>query len=161
MKKKNEKTNAERYLEKLGIEYESVSYPHSEDAVDGMTVAELTGYDPDMIFKTLVVTDGKNGYFVGCVPVNEHLSLKKMAEVFSVKKLEMADSKNLKDITGYVRGGCSPFSMKKKFPLAVHSSALSQDKILLSAGKIGFQLKIKPEVLKETEGAKFCDIVMD
>ncbi|MDO4831354.1 MAG: aminoacyl-tRNA deacylase, partial [Clostridia bacterium] len=108
------KTNVMRILDKAGVEYISHEYPHGKEAVDGVSVADLLGQNPDCVFKTLV-TKGSGGYYVFVVPVAQELDLKKCAKSVNEKSVEMIHVKDINKITGYVRGGCSPIGMKKQF----------------------------------------------
>ena len=114
--KKETKTNAMRILDREKVAYETHYYPHGKDAVDGVTVASLTGQNPDYVFKTLVTASGRD-YYVFCIPVAMELDLKKAAKAVGVKSLEMIHVKDINKVTGYIRGGCSPVGMKKKYPI--------------------------------------------
>ena len=110
---KETKTNVMRILEKENINYEAKFYPHGKEAVDGVTVAELTGQDPDQVFKTLVTVSNKKEYFVFVIPVARELDLKKAAKAVGAKSVEMIHVKDINKVTGYIRGGCSPVGMKR------------------------------------------------
>ena len=147
--KKEVKTNVMRILEKEKVDYEAHYYPHGKEAVDGVTVAELTGQDPDYVFKTLVTVSNKKEYFVFVIPVAEELDLKKAAKAVNEKKIEMIKSKELLPLTGYIHGGCSPIGMKKFFKTTIHSTAENYDTIMFSAGKIGYQVETSLNSLKK------------
>ena len=138
------KTNVMRILEKEKIPFESYEYPHGKEAVDGITVARLLSQDPQTVFKTLVTTDGKKDYYVFVIPVEQELDLKKAARAVSAKSLEMIHVKDIQKVTGYVRGGCSPVGMKKEYKTVFHQTALVCDAISVSAGKIGYQVRLNP-----------------
>lgn len=160
MAKRMTKTNAVRLVEQQQISYELLSYEtDAGQAVDGITVAGKIGYPSDYVYKTLVATGGSNQYYVFVVPVGEELHLKKAAKVIGEKKIEMIAVKDLLGLTGYVRGGCSPIGMKKTFPTYIHATAESLDFIIVSAGKIGLQLKLSPEDLLKACQAKFAAIL--
>lgn len=147
------KTNVMRILEKEKVFFESYEYPHGKEAVDGVTVAKLLSQDPKTVFKTLVTTDGKKDYYVFVIPVEKELDLKKAARMVGVKSLEMIHVKDIQKVTGYIRGGCSPLGMKKSYKITIHESALECDLISVSAGKIGYQVRLSPVVLASlTEG---------
>ena len=143
------KTNVMRILEKEKIPFESYEYPHGKEAVDGITVARLLSQDPQTVFKTLVTTDGKKDYYVFVIPVEQELDLKKAARAVGAKSLEMIHVKDIQKVTGYVRGGCSPVGMKKEYKTVFHQTALVCDAISVSAGKIGYQVRLNPERLIE------------
>ena len=152
------KTNVMRILDKEKIQYNHYEYPHGKEAVDGVSVAKLLNQNPDCVFKTLV-THGGNGYFVFVVPVAEELDLKKAAKAVGEKSVEMIHVKDINKVTGYIRGGCSPIGMKKQYKTVIHDSSLSIEKIIVSAGKIGYQIELAPAALIALTGAKTADIV--
>ena len=155
---KNEKTNVMRVLEQHKIPYEGHNYLDS-GAVSGMEVASALGETPGMVFKTLV-TAGKTGnHYVFLVPVDKELNLKKAASSVGEKSIEMIKAKELLPLTGYIHGGCSPIGMKKQFPTVIHESAAQFEKIFFSGGKIGFQVEVKLEDIKNVLNYKLADIV--
>ena len=139
-----QKTNVMRILGKKKIKYTAHEYPHGEDAVDGVTVARMTGRDPACVFKTLVTRGASKGIYVFVIPVAEELDLKKAAKAVGEKSIAMVHVSEINALTGYVRGGCSPIGMKKQYKTVYHSSILSQDTVLVSAGKIGQQVELSP-----------------
>ena len=153
------KTNVMRILEKEKVSYVAHEYPHGKEAVDGVTVANLLGQNPECVFKTLVTKGNSGGYFVFVVPVEKELDLKKAAKSVGEKSVEMIPVKDIMKITGYVRGGCSPLGMKKQYKTTFHSSCLENDNIIVSAGKIGYQIDLEPEALIKLSNAQVCDIV--
>lgn len=152
------KTNVMRILDKEKVKYNHYEYPHGKEAVDGISVAKLLNQNPDCVFKTLV-THGGNGYFVFVVPVAEELDLKKAAKAVGEKSVEMIHVKDINKVTGYIRGGCSPIGMKKQYKTVIHDSSLGIEKIIVSAGKIGYQIELAPADLIALTGAKTADIV--
>ena len=139
-----QKTNVMRILGQKKIKYTAHEYPHGEDAVDGVTVARMTGRDPACVFKTLVTRGASKGIYVFVIPVAEELDLKKAAKDVGEKSIAMVHVSEINALTGYVRGGCSPIGMKKQYKTVYHSSILSQDTVLVSAGKIGQQVELSP-----------------
>ena len=159
-KQKEEKTNVMRLLDQRKVPYTPHAYPHGDgEAPDGVTVARSLGLDPDRVFKTLVTKGASGGYYVFDIPVAATLDLKKAARAVGEKSVAMLPSKELLPLTGYVHGGCSPVGMKKPFPTVFHRSALDQETILVSAGKIGFQVEVRPGDLIALVGAKAEDVV--
>lgn len=152
------KTNAMRQLDKAGIEYEPVEYDVDENDLSGMHIASETGLDPNIVFKTLVAHGEKNGYMVFCIPTNAELDLKKCAVATGDKRVELIAVKELLGLTGYIRGGCSPIGMKKKFPTFFDETAILFDKITVSGGVRGCILLLDREKLTEFVEAKLCDI---
>ena len=140
----DQKTNVMRILGQKKIKYTAHEYPHGEDAVDGVTVARMTGRDPACVFKTLVTRGASKGIYVFVIPVAEELDLKKAAKAVGEKSIAMVHVSEINALTGYVRGGCSPIGMKKQYKTVYHSSILSQDTVLVSAGKIGQQVELSP-----------------
>ena len=154
-----EKTNVMRILEQRKIKYESFEYPHEDGVcVDGIEVAMLLDQDPNQVFKTLVCVSNTKHYYVCVVGVAHELDLKKCAKAFNVKSLEMIPVKELLNITGYIRGGCSPIGMKKAFDTVIDIDAKEYDNIIFSAGKIGYQVKVNPNDLSKIIKVKFEDI---
>ena len=159
-KNKEEKTNVMRVLEQKKIAYTPHSYPHEEGAaVDGVTVAKSMGIAPAIVFKTLVARGAKGQYYVFDVPVAENLDLKKAAKAVGEKSIEMIHQKELLPLTGYVHGGCSPVGMKKLFPTVFHETAENLATMIVSAGKIGYQVELAPHDLAALVRAKFADII--
>ena len=156
-----EKTNVMRILEQHGIPYTPHTYPHGKEAVDGVSVAQMLGQDPECVYKTLVARGKSGGYFVFDIPVAEELDLKKAAKAVGEKAIELVHVKELLGLTGYVRGGCSPVGMKKQFPTVFHELAEILPTIMVSAGKIGWQIECNPAGLLELVGAKTADIIKD
>lgn len=152
------RTNAMRLLEAAGIAFETSEYEVDESDLSGTHAAEMLGFDPNIVFKTLVLKGDKTGYFVCCIPVNKELDLKKAAKVSGNKKCEMLHVKDLLGVTGYIRGGCSPIGMKKKFPTYIDISAEDKEKFSVSAGVRGAQIITSPTRLCEYLGAEFKDI---
>ena len=160
-KQKEEKTNVMRLLDQKKVPYTPHAYPHGDgEAPDGVTVARSLGLDPDRVFKTLVTKGASGGYYVFDIPVAATLDLKKAARAVGEKSVAMLPSKELLPLTGYVHGGCSPVGMKKPFPTVFHRSALDQETILVTAGKIGFQVEVRPGDLIALVGAKAEDVVV-
>lgn len=156
-----EKTNVMRVLDQKKIPYTPHSYPHSEgEAVDGATVAAILGRDPGEVYKTLVTRGASKANYVFVVPVLSELDLKKAAKTAGEKSIEMIHVKELTPLTGYVRGGCSPIGMKKQFPTVFHETAEILDTIMVSAGKIGFQVELSPADLIELVGGSTEDVTV-
>lgn len=152
------KTNVMRLLDLAGIPYKVMEYEVDESNLGGEHVAELIQMPPEQVFKTLVAKGEKKGYVVFCIPVNTELNLKKAADIIGDKKVEMLPVKDLLGTTGYIRGGCSPIGMKKKFPTYMDETAILYDEITISAGVRGCQLCIPREALVNYIEATLCDI---
>ena len=157
-----EKTNAIRMLDQKKIKYNTYEYPHEDGVcVDGETVAQLLNQNPDTVFKTLVTVGNDKRYYVCVVPVKQELDLKKAAKAFGVKSLEMIAVKDINNVTGYIRGGCSPIGMKKVFPTIIDESALLYENIIFSGGKIGLQIEMNTNDLAKLLRVDFKDIRRD
>lgn len=152
------KTNAMRMLDTEGISYNIKEYDYDENNLSGNHAAEEIGMNPEQVFKTLVTRGDKNGINVFCVPVDAELDLKKAAQVSGNKKVEMIHVKEILGLTGYIRGGCSPIGMKKKYPTYIDETAILFDEIAVSAGVRGQQIIINPEKLIEFVSAKEVEI---
>ena len=160
-KQKEEKTNVMRVLEQKKVPYTAHSYPHDETAPDGVTVAQMLGQDPAAVFKTLVAKGASGGYYVFDIPVADTLDLKKAAKAVGEKSVAMLPAKELLPLTGYVHGGCSPVGMKKRFPTVFHQSCLEQETICVSAGKVGFQVEVRPVGLIALVGGTTADLIVE
>lgn len=157
---KEVKTNAMRILEANKINYKELILD-MEEALDGVTCANMLGLNLDSTFKTLV-TIGKSGnYYVFVVPVAEKLSLKKAATAVDEKNVEMIPMKELLKVAGYVHGGCSPIGMKKVFTTVIDETAILFDKIVFSGGKIGYFIEMNPKDIEKILPVNFMDIVED
>ncbi|MGP1403205.1 MAG: Cys-tRNA(Pro) deacylase [Catonella sp.] len=142
MSKHEEKTNVMRILDSKKVEYTSHCYVDAP-TTNGVEVAKILGQNPADVFKTLVTTSKSGTNYVFVIPVGEELDLKKAAKAAGEKSVEMLKSKELLPLTGYVHGGCSPIGMKKAFKTFIDISAESREKIIFSAGKIGYQVEMK------------------
>ena len=160
-KVKEEKTNVMRTLEQKKIPYTAYTYPTEGGAMDGVSVAAYLGVDPEEVFKTLVAKGASGQYYVFDIPVAESLDLKKGAKAVGEKSIAMLPQKELLPLTGYVHGGCSPVGMKKPFPTVFHETAEILDRIMVSAGKIGFQIQCRPEDLLALVGATTADVIVE
>lgn len=160
-KQKDEKTNVMRVLDQKKIPYTPHSYPVGDAAPDGVSVARMLGQDPAAVFKTLVAKGASGGYYVFDIPVADSLDLKKAAKAVREKSVAMLPAKELLPLTGYVHGGCSPVGMKKRFPTVFHESCLEQNTICVSAGKVGFQVEVKPADLIALAGAATADLIVE
>ena len=152
------KTNVMRILEQKKIKYNSYSYA-STQAISGMEVATALNQDPNCVFKTLVTVGTSRNNYVFLVPVNKELNLKKAAKSVNEKKVEMIKSKELLPLTGYIHGGCSPIGMKKQFKTVINITAQNFEKIIFSAGKIGYQVEMSLENLQKVINFTLADIV--
>lgn len=147
------KTNAARLLDTKRIAYELVEYEVDENDLSAVTVANKLGQRIEQVFKTLVLRGDKTGIFVCVIPGGDELDLKIAAKVSGNKSAAMIAVKEILELTGYIRGGCSPLGMKKKYPTFIQSSSLDFDYIYVSAGVRGTQIKISPKDLISASGA--------
>jgi Cys-tRNA(Pro)/Cys-tRNA(Cys) deacylase len=154
------KTNAMRALERAHIPFLAHSYAHEDGFIDGVSIARKLGQPLCQVFKTLVTAGSRGGYFVFVIPVAEELDLKAAAQSVGEKSVAMIPVKSINAVTGYIRGGCSPIGMKKSFPTVVDTSALEQEKIFVSAGRIGQQIELVPEDLLRFLGAKTAPLTL-
>lgn len=161
-KHKEEKTNVMRLLEQKKISYTPHAYDHGEgEAPDGVSVARSLGQNSEKVFKTLVTKGASGGYYVFPIPVAETLDLKKAAKAVGEKSIAMLPAKDLLPLTGYVHGGCSPVGMKKLFPTVFHESCLGLETICVSAGKIGFQVEVRPADLIDLVRGRTADLIAE
>lgn len=152
------KTNAMRLLDAAGLSYRCTQYDYDESDLSGLHAAEQIGMPPEQVFKTLVTRGDKTGVTVFCIPVSSELDLRKAATVSGNKKMEMTHVKELLDLTGYIRGGCSPIGMKKKYPTFIDETAPLWDEIAVSAGRRGEQIVMEPKALIAFIEAKKADV---
>lgn len=155
-----EKTNAIRLVEQKNIKFTVHTYLDS-DAISGVEVANYLHEDPNVCFKTLVTVGKSKNHYVFLIPVHKELDLKKAAKAVNEKNIEMVKSKELLGLTGYIHGGCSPIGMKKFFKTTIDESAILQDKIIFSGGKIGYQIETTLEELEKVISFSLIDIVKD
>lgn len=151
-----EKTNAMRILDKNKISYELITY-ECDEFIDGLHTAEKTGAPVEQSFKTLVAQGKSKSYYVFVIPIAEEVDLKKAAKVAGEKSIEMIHVKDIKDITGYIRGGCTPIGMKKQFPTFIQQEAENYDKIYISGGRLGTTLKLSPQDICKVTRAQYAD----
>jgi Cys-tRNA(Pro)/Cys-tRNA(Cys) deacylase len=154
------KTNAMRQLDAAKIPYEVLTYEVDENDLSGTHIAEQIGLPLPMVFKTLVAKGDKTGHLVFCIPVDREIDLKAAANLTGNMKIEMVHVKDLLGLTGYIRGGCSPIGMKKKFPTYFDVSAESLDELTVSAGVKGIQLLLKREDIVRFTNARLVDITV-
>lgn len=150
------KTNVMRLLEQVKISYTTREYEVDESDLSGEHAAEQIGIPAEQVFKTLVARGEKRGILVFCIPVNAELNLKRAAAAVGDKKIELVHVKELQGLTGYIRGGCSPIGMKKKFPVFLDETAQLFDEIAVSAGIRGCQIVINPNDLIGYVNAVVC-----
>ena len=154
------KTNAVRLVEQAGIPCQEKFYEFDEKDLNGNHAAAAIGMNPEQVFKTLVARGERTGINVFCIPVCCELDLKKAAKAAGDKNMEMVHVKDLLGLTGYIRGGCSPVGMKKKYPTHFDETCILWDEIALSAGARGHQMIVPPEAIANLVNAKLCDIIL-
>ena len=158
-KDKKLKTNAMRILDSKKVSYEMLSYESEDGKIDGISVAHKIGVDEKNVFKTLVAQGTSKELYVFVIPVAEELDLKNAAKIAGEKKVEMIAVKDILKYTGYIRGGCSPIGLKRDYRTFIHGSAKGLDFIIVSAGKIGHQIKLNPNDLVEVVSGKFENLI--
>ncbi len=154
------KTNVMRILDKANIKYKIYDYTNT-GVISGIDVARVLNEDVNKVFKTLVTVSSTKNYYVFLVPVAKELDLKKCAHSVNEKSIEMVKSKDLLSLTGYIHGGCSPIGMKKEFKTVIDESAYLYETIIMSAGKIGYQVEVSLEDLKKILEFNLCDIAKE
>jgi len=154
------KTNAVRIVKQAGFACEEKFYEYDENDLNGNHAAEAIGFPGEQVFKTLVARGAKTGVHVFCIPVCFQLDLKKAAKVAGEKSLEMVPVKELLALTGYIRGGCSPIGMKKRYPTHIDETAQLHDIIAVSAGERGHQMLLSPEAIRTLTDADYQDIII-
>lgn len=154
------KTNAVRMVEAEGIPYEMHEYDAPDGFLDGVSVAKSLGQNPEQVFKTLVTVGSSRQYHVCVIPVAKELDLKKAAKHFGEKKIEMIPAREITNVTGYIKGGCSPVGMKKLYSTAVDNAAMQLDMIMVSGGKVGLQMELPVDGLMKITKADFADLTV-
>ena len=160
-KASSDKTNVMRLLEQKKISYTPHSYPHADGPVDGVTVAGMIGVEPARVFKTLVARGASKAIYVFVIPVARELDLKKAAKSVGEKSIAMIHVSEITGLTGYVRGGCSPVGMKKRYRTVLDTQAQRVETLLVSAGKIGYQVELAPDALLALVGGTVADLSVD
>ena len=153
------KTNAARLLDSKGIPYELIPYDVDESDLSASSVAAKLQQNLSQIYKTLVLRGDKNGVFICVIPGNKELDLKKAAKVSGNKNAAMVQMKEILELTGYIRGGCSPVGMKKKYSTYIDENCILYDQIYISAGIRGLQLKISTDDLILVTGSEICGLI--
>lgn len=156
-RQKEVKTNAMRILDSLKIPYAHMTY-ECNDFIDALQIADMLNLPHEKVYKTLVTSGGRE-YYVFVIPIDQELDLKAAARSVGVKSVEMIHVKDINNVTGYVRGGCTAVGMKKQYVTRIDSSALELEKIVVSGGRIGSQLELAPKDLARASGAEFADVI--
>lgn len=160
MAKKENKTNAMRILETLQIPFESYTY-ECDEFVDGIQIADMLDLPHDKVFKTLVTQGASKNYFVFVIPIAEELDMKKAARSVGEKNVAMLPVKDINQVTGYIRGGCTAIGMKKQYVTRVAEEAILQEKIIVSGGRLGMQIELAPDALLQATGAEYADLLKE
>lgn len=158
-KEKEIKTNAMRILEKHKINYIVHTYS-CDEFLDGVSVADELGQSHELVYKTLVAIGKSKEHFVFVIPIEKELDLKAAARAVGEKSIEMLPLKDLTNVTGYVRGGCTAIGMKKDFPTVIDASAQNLDIMIVSGGRRGSQVELAPGDLAKAARAKFAEITV-
>lgn len=159
-KQKDVKTNAMRILDSLKIAYKHYTY-ECEEFVDGIQVADMLGLPHEKVYKTLVTVGNSKNYFVYVIPIDKELDLKKAAKSVGEKSVEMIHVKDINQITGYIRGGCTAVGMKKQYVTRVDESAKILPQMIVSGGRIGSQIELSPEDLLKASRAEYADLLRE
>ena len=154
------KTNAVRIVEQAGIPCREAFYTFDENDLNGNHAAAAIGFPPEQVFKTLVARGAKRGIMVFCIPVCCELDLKKAAKASGDKSIELLPVRDLLQTTGYIRGGCSPVGMKKKYPTFFDEVCTLFEVIAVSAGERGHQMILPPDALAQLVGGTITDIIV-
>lgn len=149
-----------RILESEKIDFKAHHYEANDGAIDGISVAAKMGQPTEQVYKTLVTVSPQKVYYVFVIPVAKELDLKAAARSVGAKSVEMIKVADINKVTGYIRGGCSPVGMKKQYKTVIDESCMDVDTMFVSAGKIGYQVEIKPEDLIKVVGAEVAGICM-
>ncbi len=159
-KQKENKTNAMRILETMKIPFETHTY-ECDEFIDGIQIADMLGLPHDKVFKTLVTVGASKNYFVFVIPIAEELDMKKAARSVGEKNVAMIPVKDINQVTGYIRGGCTAIGMKKQYVTRVAEEAILQDTIIVSGGRLGMQIELKPDELLQAANAEYADLLKE
>ena len=157
---KETKTNAMRILDRMKIPYTLNQY-QCDEFIDGVHVADLLGQSYDESFKTIVTIGKSRSYFVFALPIDKEIDLKKAAKVVGEKNLELLPVKDINKVTGYIRGGCTPIGMKKQYKTVIHESAKLLQQMIVSGGRLGEQILLKPDDLLRAVNGVYADIIKE
>lgn len=160
MAKKENKTNAMRILETLQIPFEAHTY-ECDEFIDGIQIADMLGLPHEKVFKTLVTQGASKNYFVFVIPIAEELDMKKAARSVGEKNVAMLHVKDINQVTGYIRGGCTAIGMKKQYVTRVAEEAILQETIIVSGGRLGMQIELAPDALLQATGAEYADLLKE
>ena len=158
-KAKEIKTNAMRILDRMKIPYQTHTY-ECDEFVDALKIADQLQLPYEKVYKTLVTVGNSKNYFVFVIPIHKELDLKKAARAVGEKSLSMIHVKEIQQVTGYIRGGCTAVGMKKQYVTRIDESAQALLRIVVSGGRIGTQLELDPEDLKRASGAEYADVIV-
>ena len=158
-KQKEVKTNAMRILERMKIPFTHLTY-ECKEFEDGIQIADMLGLPHEKVYKTLVTVGASKNYFVFVIPIEAELDLKAAARSVGEKSVAMIHVKEINQITGYIRGGCTAIGMKKQYVTRIEQSAQNLEKIIVSGGKLGMQLELSPQDLANAANAEFADITV-
>ena len=156
-KNKESKTNAMRILEKEKIPYTHYTY-ECDEFIDGLQIADMLSLPYEKVYKTLVTQGSSRNYFVFVIPIAQELDLKKAAKSVGEKSVAMIHVKDINAITGYIRGGCTAIGMKKRYVTRLDESARDQESIIVSGGRIGSQISLKPDDFLKACRGKYAQI---
>ena len=160
MKNKEIKTNAMRILEREKIPYTPYTY-ECEEFVDALQIADMLSLPYEKVYKTLVTVGNSKNYYVFVIPIAAELDLKKAAKSVGEKAVSMIHVKEINAVTGYIRGGCTAIGMKKQYVTRIDRSAEGLEQVIVSGGRLGSQIELKPDDLCRAARAEFADVVME
>lgn len=159
-KSKEVKTNAMRILEREKITFLQYTY-ECDEFIDGIQIADKLSQPHEKVYKTLVTVGNSKNYFVFVIPIEEELDLKKAAKSVGEKAVSMIPVKDINQITGYIRGGCTAIGMKKQYVTRLDESAKGQETIIVSGGRIGSQIELKPDDLLKACRGEYANIIAE
>jgi Cys-tRNA(Pro)/Cys-tRNA(Cys) deacylase len=144
-------TPAVLLLERERVEHTLHRYELGETELDGHTLGEAVaaslGVEPARVAKTLVARLEGGELVVAVVPVDRSLDLKALARAAGARRAEMAPPADAERATGYVTGGISPFGQRRRLRCFADASLTAFATVLVSAGRRGLQVEVRPEDL--------------
>ena len=148
-----------RILESQKIPFEAHTY-ECDEFIDGIHIADMLNQPYEKMYKTLVTQGASKNYFVFVIPIDKELDMKKAARSVGEKSVSMLHVKDINQVTGYIRGGCTPIGMKKQYVTRIAKEAILQDKIIISGGKLGMQIELTPENLLKASCGEYADLLV-
>jgi Cys-tRNA(Pro) deacylase len=146
-------TPATALLKANGVAFSEHPYEYLEHG-GAQHSAQVLGFDPFMVVKTLIMEDEKARPLVVLMHGNRTVSTKNLARQIGAKSVQPCKPEVANRHSGYLVGGTSPFGTRKAMPVYIEESILSLPRIVLNGGRRGYLVGIDPQVCVKLLGAK-------